>query len=84
MRALVTGGAGFIGSHLVDALLERGHRVRVLDNLLAQAHPSGTARFLADDAELLVGDLRDREAVDRALEGIDTVGAAFDLIKSKL
>jgi dTDP-L-rhamnose 4-epimerase len=73
MHALVTGGAGFIGSHLVDALLARGDRVRVLDNLLAQAHPTGTARFLAKDAELLVGDLRDRAAVDRALEGIDTV-----------
>ena len=73
MRALVTGGAGFIGSHLVDALLERGHRVRVLDNLLPQAHPTGSARFLTAEAELLVGDLRDRAAVDRALEGIDTV-----------
>ena len=73
MHALVTGGAGFIGSHVVDALLARGDRVRVLDNLLAQAHPTGKARFLAKDAELQVGDLRDRAAVDRALEGVDTV-----------
>jgi dTDP-L-rhamnose 4-epimerase len=72
-RVLVTGGAGFIGSHLVDALLARGHAVRVLDNLLAQAHPGATARFLAREAELLVGDLRDRTAVDRALDGVSVV-----------
>jgi len=69
----VTGGAGFIGSHLVDALLARGDRVRVLDDLLSQAHPSGTARHLSRDAELVVGDLRDRNACDRALEGVDVV-----------
>lgn len=73
MHALVTGGAGFIGSHVVDQLLARGDRVRVLDNLLAQAHPTGTARFLAKEAELIVADLRDRDAVDRALDGVDTV-----------
>ena len=72
-RVLVTGGGGFVGSHLVDALLARGDRVRVLDNLLDQAHPTGTARFLAPDAELIVGDLRDRPAVDRALDGITIV-----------
>ncbi|MEW5850769.1 MAG: SDR family NAD(P)-dependent oxidoreductase [Myxococcota bacterium] len=72
-KVLVTGGAGFIGSHLVDALLRRGDTVRVLDNLLPQAHPSGKARFLSPEAELIVGDLRDRAAVDRALDGIDTV-----------
>lgn len=73
MRALVTGGAGFIGSHVVDLLLERGASVRVLDNLLPQAHPTGDARFLSPHAELQRGDLRDRDAVARALEGIDTV-----------
>jgi dTDP-L-rhamnose 4-epimerase len=72
-RVLVTGGAGFVGSHLVDALLARGDCVRVLDNLLDQAHPTGTARFLARDAELIVGDLRDRALVDRALDGVSTV-----------
>jgi len=73
VRALVTGGAGFIGSHLVDRLLSSGARVRVLDNLLAQAHPSGRAEHLSRDAELVVGDVRDRAKVDAALEGIDTV-----------
>src|SRR5258708_21831187 len=73
MRALVTGGAGFIGSHLADALLAEGAAVRVLDDLLPQAHPTGVARFVAKEAELVVGDLRDRAAVDRALEGVDTV-----------
>jgi dTDP-L-rhamnose 4-epimerase len=73
MHALVTGGAGFIGSHLVDLLVASGARVRVLDNLLAQAHPSGTAKHLSRDAELVVADLRDRASVDRALAGVDTV-----------
>lgn len=73
MRALVTGGAGFIGSHLVDLLLARGASVRVLDNLLPQAHPTGRPVFVPADAELVVGDLRDKATVAKALEGIDTV-----------
>ena len=72
-RALVTGGAGFIGSHLVDALLERGDEVRVLDNLVEQAHPTGEARFLSPQAELVRADLRDRDAVERALRDVDVV-----------
>lgn len=72
-RVLVTGGAGFIGSHLVDALLARGDRVRVLDDLLAQAHPDGTARFLSPDAELIVADVRDRAAVASALQDVEVV-----------
>jgi dTDP-L-rhamnose 4-epimerase len=70
---LVTGGAGFIGSHLVDALLARGERVRVLDNLDPLAHPTGRPEHLAAEAELVVGDLRDRETVDRTLDGVDGV-----------
>jgi dTDP-L-rhamnose 4-epimerase len=72
-RALVVGGAGFIGSHLVDALLARGDDVRVLDDLLPQAHPTGHARWLSNDAELVVGDVRDRAMVDRALDDVSTV-----------
>jgi dTDP-L-rhamnose 4-epimerase len=70
---LVTGGAGFIGSHLADALLARGDRVRVLDNLDPLAHPDGGLRALDPEAELLAGDLRDRDAVERALAGVDRV-----------
>ena len=70
---LVTGGAGFIGSHLVDGLLARGDRVRVLDNLLPQAHPTGTPRHVSRDAEFQLGDIRDRQAVDAALEGVKVV-----------
>ena len=72
---LITGGAGFIGSHLADALLRRGDRVRVLDNLDPQVHGSEQRRpdYLDGDVELIVGDVRDRDAVARALKGVDAV-----------
>jgi dTDP-L-rhamnose 4-epimerase len=71
---LVTGGAGFVGSHLVDALLAAGERVRVLDNLDPLAHPCGELPgHLDSNAEVQIGDLRDRLAVNRALEGVDRV-----------
>lgn len=75
MKILVTGGAGFVGSHLVDALLERGHEVRVLDSLEPQVHGGERARpaHLHPDCELRVGDVRDRDSVDRALEGVEAV-----------
>ncbi|APR80492.1 UDP-glucose 4-epimerase [Minicystis rosea] len=72
---LITGGAGFIGSHLADALLHEGHRVRVLDNLTTQVHGPGRHRpaHLSPEVELVVGDVRDPDAVRRALSGIDAV-----------
>jgi dTDP-L-rhamnose 4-epimerase len=70
-RVLVTGGAGFIGSHLVDRLLEAGHEVRILDSLVPQVHPHGRPGYLSTEAELIVGDVRDRDAVRRALTGVD-------------
>jgi dTDP-L-rhamnose 4-epimerase len=71
---LITGGAGFIGSHLADELLARGYRVRALDSLIPQVHAdSGRPDYLAADVELQVGDVRDRAAVTRALEGVDAV-----------
>ena len=72
---LITGGAGFIGSHLADALLAAGHRVRALDNLSPQVHGGRDSApdYLSDEVELIVGDVRDRHAVDLALEGADAV-----------
>jgi dTDP-L-rhamnose 4-epimerase len=70
---LVTGGAGFIGSHLIDALLEGGERVRVLDNLDPLAHSDGRPGHLSAEAELVVGDLRDKATVERALVGVERV-----------
>jgi dTDP-L-rhamnose 4-epimerase len=71
---LVTGGAGFIGSHLADALLERGYHVRVLDSLLEQVHgPMRSPLELNGDVELLQGDVRDPRALRRALPGADAV-----------
>lgn len=75
MRVLVTGGAGFIGSHLVNGLLKEGHEVRVLDNLDPQVHgPEQQApAYLNRDAELQIGDIRDTDAVAKALTGVDAV-----------
>jgi len=71
---LITGGAGFIGSHLADRLLADGHRVRILDNLTPQVHGTGgPPAYLSADVELVVGDVRDPAAVRRVLAGIDSV-----------
>ncbi len=72
---LITGGAGFIGSHLTDELLSRGYSVRILDNLSPQVHGPNRRRpdYLSSEAELLVGDVRDPEALRKALKGIDAV-----------
>jgi len=74
-RVLITGGAGFIGSHLADELLERGYAVRALDALIPQVHGAECRRpsYLAADVELIEGDVRDPEAVRRALRGVEVV-----------
>jgi dTDP-L-rhamnose 4-epimerase len=74
-HVLITGGAGFIGSHLADELLAHGYRVRVLDSLAAQVHGDGTRRpdYLNREVELQIGDVCDKDAVTRALKGIDAV-----------
>ncbi|HEX5385258.1 MAG TPA: NAD-dependent epimerase/dehydratase family protein [Gemmatimonadales bacterium] len=74
-QVLITGGAGFIGSHLADALLAAGHRVRVLDSLIPQVHGPDRRRpaYLDREVELHVGDVRDAAAVRRALAGVEAV-----------
>jgi dTDP-L-rhamnose 4-epimerase len=76
-RALVTGGAGLIGSHLVDLLQAQDWSVRVLDNLEPQTHRDGKPPWLQaaiqNGAEFMEGDIRDREVVESALDGIDVV-----------
>jgi len=72
---LITGGAGFIGSHVADELLSHGYRIRALDNLAPQVHGEGGPRpdYLDPDVELMVGDVRDPATVRRALVGADAV-----------
>jgi dTDP-L-rhamnose 4-epimerase len=71
---LITGGAGFIGSHVADRLLACGKRVRVLDSLIGQVHGDAVRPdYLAADVELQRGDVRDPEALGRALDGADAV-----------
>ncbi len=73
MNVLVTGGAGFIGSHTVDELVHRGYRVRVLDSLDPRVHPTGRPPYLTGDIELVEGSVTDRDMLERALDGIDSV-----------
>ncbi|HTR48032.1 MAG TPA: SDR family NAD(P)-dependent oxidoreductase [Verrucomicrobiae bacterium] len=73
MKALVTGGAGFIGSHIADALLARGCDVRVLDNLEPRVHPRGRPPYLGSEIDFIQADVRDRAALERALSGVDVV-----------
>ena len=72
-HVLITGGAGFVGSHLADALLAQGHDVRIFDSLSPQVHPQGRPDYLDSSLELATGDMRDLDAVSRALRGVDTV-----------
>jgi dTDP-L-rhamnose 4-epimerase len=73
-RILITGGGGFIGSHLADELLASGYFVRALDSLVPQVHATRERpEYLDPDVELIIGDVRDRASVDRALKGVDAV-----------
>jgi dTDP-L-rhamnose 4-epimerase len=72
MRVLLTGGAGFIGRHVLNELAARGHSVRVLDSLRADVHGADPAKAV-DGVELFVADIRDADAVARALAGMDAV-----------
>jgi dTDP-L-rhamnose 4-epimerase len=73
MRVLVTGGAGFIASHLVERFLREGFQVRVLDNLDPKIHPNGRATSLPACVEFIQGDVTDRRAVLAALRDVDVV-----------
>jgi dTDP-L-rhamnose 4-epimerase len=72
-KILVTGGAGFIGSHTVDALLERGYQVRILDNLQLRVHPKGKPAWVPSEAEFIQGDVANADNLARALESVDGV-----------
>jgi dTDP-L-rhamnose 4-epimerase len=72
-RALVTGGAGLIGSHIVDLLIREGWTVRILDNLEPQTHKQGKPEWVNPAAEFVQGNVQDRETMRSALEGIDVV-----------
>lgn len=74
LNILITGGAGFVGSHLADELLGHGHHVRVLDNLSPQVHTdSRRPEYLDPDVEMIAGDVRDPMVLSRALKNIDVV-----------
>jgi dTDP-L-rhamnose 4-epimerase len=74
-NVLITGGAGFIGSHVADELLAHGFKVRVLDTLAAQVHGDSSRRpdYLDPQVEVMVGDVTDRDVLCRALQGVDAV-----------
>jgi dTDP-L-rhamnose 4-epimerase len=73
MKVLVTGGAGFVGSHTADALIEKGYQVRILDNLQKPVHLKGKPDYLPKSAEFILGDVRDKKTLETALEGVDAV-----------
>ncbi len=73
MNILITGGAGFIGSHTADALIEKGHDVRILDSLLPTVHPKGKPAYLHPKAEFIHGDVCNAETLRSALKDADAV-----------
>ena len=85
-RVLVTGGAGLIGSHLVDLLIAKGHHVTILDNLDPETHPNGTPEWLNPKAEFIHGDMRNEADVKKALTNCQWVfhQAAFGGFTSQI
>ena len=72
-QILITGGAGFVGSHVADGLLRAGHRVRVLDDLTPQVHADKRPAYLDPHVELMSGDIRDPNRLREALNGVDVI-----------
>ena len=73
MKVLVTGGAGFIGSHTVDKLIELGHEVRILDCLQKPVHLKGMPPWINKEAEFILGDVRNKSDLQKAMQGVDAV-----------
>lgn len=73
MKVLVTGGAGFIGSHTVDKLIELGHEVRILDCLQKPVHLKGMPSWINKEAEFILGDVRNKSDLQKAMQGVDAI-----------
>ncbi len=73
MKILVTGGAGFIGSHTVDLLLKKGYQVRVLDFLQERVHPHGKPKYIGPEVEFIKGDITDKETLVKAMQGVEGI-----------
>jgi dTDP-L-rhamnose 4-epimerase len=72
-RILITGGAGFVGSHTADALLAAGHEVRIFDNLTPQVHGDGKFSYIPEGAEFVLGDMRNKSEVEKAVQDRDVI-----------
>src|SRR5438874_8339197 len=72
-KVLIVGGAGFVGSHTADALLEQGHSVTIYDNLSEQVHRGEFPGYLSPEVEFVAGDVRDLESLARAVKSADVI-----------
>lgn len=72
-KALVTGGAGLIGSHIVDQLLQKGYEVKIVDNLESETHPKGKPQWVPQDVEFIEGNTNDETKLLQALQGVDVI-----------